>query len=648
MCGICGVRYLRRPSPADAEHLDAMNRVLRHRGPDDAGAVRTGSVGLAMRRLAIVDLVSGQQPMSGEDGGVSVVFNGEIYNYRALRDWLSGRGHRFRTASDTEVLVHLYEELGRDCLDRLDGMFAFAVWDARRGELFLARDRLGEKPLVYYQDDERLLFASEIKAILQHPGIDRSIDPAALDRYFTYLSIPAPATIYRRIRKLPPGHFLLCDAAGAVSVAPWWDAPTRERPHPPPPAALERELDRLLTRAVEERLEADVPLGAFLSGGLDSSLIVALMARLRPEPVKTFAVGFDGPGYFDELAHARAVARHCGTDHHEIVVRPAVADDLPRLVWHWDEPFAVSSAVPTYYLARAAREHVGVVLTGDGSDELFAGYSRYFWDRLADHARRYTPDAARASALALMDAAVATPRLPGRDRARKTAKFLRSTFLEPDPRYAFLLSNFDVPMKRALYSDAFMGALEEDALDRTDVLGAHYRHFEGGDRLNRRLYADLKTTLADEMLAKVDRMTMAVGLEARPPFLDHQLVEWVSTLPGSAKRRPGRPKHLLRRVARAYLPARIVERRKHGFEVPLDHWLRTDLRPLVHDFLDPGRLRRHGILDPEAVARIVRLQQAGRPGLAPRLWAILMLEMWWDAFAEAPAPRPDLTAEPAR
>lgn len=631
MCGICGV-FNFDGAPVDAASLDAMRDTLVHRGPDEAGAWIDAGVGLGTRRLSIIDLAHGQQPIWNEDRTIAVVFNGEIYNYPELRERLTGRGHRLRTQSDTEVIVHLYEDHGAACLAHLDGMFAFALWDARQQEMLLARDRLGEKPLVYFADDRRLVFASELKA-LAAAGVPREIDLEAAYHYFTLMSVPAPLTIFRQVRKLRPGHYLTCDRRGTLSVREYWDVANWT------PASGKREPERLaelgdrLERSVRQRLISDVPLGALLSGGIDSSLMVALMSRLSSAPVKTFSVGFDDEGGANELPYARQVARHFGTDHHEIVVRPDVADLLPKLVWFWDEPFAVSSAVPTYLVSTFAREHVKVVITGDGGDEVFAGYPRYKWDRWAD----------RAGGLGAMIGRRAEPVLGPlasrrRPSLRRMGRFLRSLTMAPDARYTYYVSKVDAREKRALFTPDLLAEFDRRGLRDSAVLDAAYRAFHGSDRLSRRLYGDLKTSLADEMLAKVDCMSMAASLEARPPLLDHHLVEFAATLPSSDKLRGGVSKFLLRRAAGGLLPAEILRRPKHGFEVPVGAWLRGGLKSFGEDVLFSARASSRGFWRPDAVRELWVRHQSGESGLGDRLWVLLNWELWCQVVSDTPTP----------
>ena len=629
MCGICGV-FNFDGAPVDAAALDAMRDTLIHRGPDEAGSWIDGGVGLAMRRLSIIDLAQGHQPIWNEDHTVGVVFNGEIYNYPELRERLAARGHRLRTQSDTEVIVHLYEDHREGCLAHLDGMFAFALWDARRQQMLIARDRLGEKPLVYFADDRRLVFASELKAVTV-AGVPREIDLEAAYHYFTMMSVPAPHTIFRHVRKLLPGHYLTCDRRGTLTIRQYWDVTNWT-----PPSGT-REPDRLaqledrLERSVRQRLISDVPLGALLSGGIDSSLMVALMSRLSNAPVKTFSVGFDDQDGANELPHARRVAKQFGTDHHEIVVRPDIPDLLQKLVWFWDEPFGVSSAVPTYLVSRVAREHVKVVITGDGGDEVFAGYPRYRWDRWADRA------GGPGAMIGRYAAPMLAPLASGRPSLRRAERFFLSLTMTPDARYAYYLSKIDARQKRALFTPDLLAEFDRCGLRDSAMLEAAYRGFSGHDRLSRRLYGDLKTSLADEMLTKVDRMSMAASLEARPPLLDHHLVEFAATLPSTDKLRGGVSKFLLRRAAAEMLPPDILHRPKHGFDVPVGAWLRGGMKSFGEEVLFSSRAASRGFWRPDAVRDLWDRHQAGHSGLADRLWVLLCWELWCQVVYDVPA-----------
>lgn len=622
MCGIAG-KYSLNSEPVKRALLAEMTRSLSHRGPDGEGLYVNGSVGLGHRRLSIIDLDGGAQPIANEDGSVWVIFNGEIYNFRELRTGLQSRGHRFATKTDTEVIVHLYEEVGDDCVHALAGMFAFALWDVRRQRLLLARDRLGKKPLFYAHRPGRFIaFGSELKAVLADPDVPRELDLEALDRYLSLLYVPAPATIFRDVRKLPAGHLLVAGSEG-VRVRQYWDVQVREAPRRQAQDVAE-ELLALLTEAVRARLVSDVPLGAFLSGGLDSSTVVALMAQASDRPVVTASVGFREAEY-DERPSARLVAERFGCDARESEITPDIQALLPKLAWHFDEPFADSSAVPMYYVSGMARQHVTVALSGDGGDELLAGYSRHFWDRWEARARRFGQPRGVVRALAKIWPSTA----PGKNALIHLA--LSADHACARKHSAELFRNGE---KRALYSDE-MAAMS----DRFDALAMHRLYFNqapASDPLNRSLYVDLKTYLADDILVKVDRMSMAHGLEVRAPFLDHRVVEFIAALPSELKLRHRTTKFVLREAMRSFLPPEVLFKPKHGFEAPIGRWLRRELRESVEDILFSTRARQRGLFDPRAVRRLWADHLEGISNAGHRLWILLMLELWLQMFMDQP------------
>ena len=641
MCGICGV-YSFGGRLIDPDTLRLMTASLVHRGPDGSGIVVFGAggmcrldpapadpflgatVGLGHRRLSVIDVEGGSQPMSNEDQTVWVVLNGEIYNFRELRSKCEEKGHRFSTRSDTEVILHLYEDHGADCLQYLEGMFAFALWDTRSGTLLLARDRLGQKPIYYYLGRDKLVFGSELKAVIVDPDVPREIDWQALHHYLTYLSIPGGRSVYRGIEKLPAGHYLQ-HRPGETLVRRYWDL----EPHVDETADRDRgeEIRQSLREAVEKRLVSDVPLGAFLSGGVDSSAVVAMMAQISDAPVKTFSVGFSGDSSYDELGFARQVADRFGTEHTECVVTPNVLDDLPVLARHWDEPFAVSSAIPLYYLARVAREHVTVALSGDGADELFAGYTRYLWDAWADRLTRLPAWSLKAvdGAIGLLPSSAAGTVT---NQIRRARRFSSSLLLERDERYLSYFTFFDEEEKSRLCTPQVRELT--DGCRSVDLLSDSYRP-EDTSGLNRRLLGDIRLTLESEMLAKVDRMSMAVGLEVRSPFMDHQLVELACRTPARLKLNGRETKHILKRALKDDLPASILYRRKHGFEVPIDEWIRGDLRDYVGDMLAGDTLREQGIFQPHYVGELLKQHLSGNRNLGHRIWILLMFQVWYQA-----------------
>jgi asparagine synthase (glutamine-hydrolysing) len=624
MCGIAGVfDWGGLPEPRRSELLAAMTRTLVHRGPDDEGYFLDPDVGLGFRRLSIIDLAGGHQPLSNEDGTVWVVFNGEIYNYRDLTRELEAKGHVFRTRSDTEAIVHAYEEWGTSCLDRFRGMFAFAVWDQKRRQLFLARDRLGKKPLYYARVGGTFLFGSEIKALLPFPGLECPLDLEAITDYLSLLYVPAPKTAFRTVRKLPPAHYLLVRPEG-MQLQRYWDLHFT-----PADAADGRVAEDLLQRlqeAVAIRLRSDVPLGAFLSGGLDSSTVVALMARALDSPVVTSSIGFPDDA-FNELEYARAVATHLNTEHHEQMVAPDALEVLERLVWHYDEPFGDSSAVPTYYVSQMARRHVTVALSGDGGDESFAGYRRYYFDVRENKVRNLVPAALRRPVFGLLGALY--PKADYLPQIFRGKAFISNVARTPWEAYFFSVSGFNGADKGRLLSPDAQGAV---ASYRTAALFEELYHAaDGPDSLSRIQYIDFKTYLPDDILAKVDRASMANSLEVRCPLLDHLLVEHVATLPAHLKLRGTRTKVILKEAVRRLLPPGIIHRKKMGFAIPIGSWLRRELRPLVEEYV-LGSTARHGLFDGGATTRLWREHQSGLRDRTPELWVILMFNLWYDRF----------------
>lgn len=639
MCGIAGAVWTDRGEPLARDVLGRMTGVLRHRGPDDDGEYvshlamhgytgRLAGAALGFRRLSIIDLAGGHQPLANEDETVWLVFNGEIYNFRTLHRRLTAAGHRFRTASDSETIVHLYEDEGLDFLKRLEGMFALALWDSTRRRLVLARDRLGKKPLVYRHEGERLLFASELKAILQVPGVPRDIDPAAVDEFLAYQYVPHPNTIFRGIRKLPPAHYAVFDGS-TLQVEAYWrpDFNLVDRRSYRDHQALLRER---LTAAVEKRLQSDVPLGAFLSGGVDSSIVAGLMSRLMKEPVRTFSIGFPVPEY-DETSYARQVAASIGSVHQEFRVEPSAVEVLPKLAWHYDEPFSDSSAIPTYYVSRLTREQVTVALTGDGGDELFAGYDRYKAVRLGSWI-----DACPAAWRRAL--AAAAGRLPdsGKQRSfsRRLKRLLSALAEPPQRRYMNWVCIFNEARRADLYTDQFVAQLPDS--DPFDFLGRAFARASGRDQVTAASVADLLTYLPCDLLVKVDIASMANSLECRQPFLDHLVVEQAMSMPVSYKLRGRRAKRILVDTFADVLPLAVRTRPKMGFGVPLASWFRNELAGFTRDvLLAPVALQR-GLFRPEAVRRLVDEHRSGRFDHSYRLWALLTFEMWWREWAGPP------------
>ncbi|MGH9907288.1 MAG: asparagine synthase (glutamine-hydrolyzing), partial [Pyrinomonadaceae bacterium] len=566
MCGIVGI-VGKGPEQVDESLLSRMCAAIRHRGPDEDGFYVKGPVGLGIRRLSIIDVKGGHQPIANQDRTAWIVFNGEIYNYLELRERLEKLGHRFHTNSDTEAIVHAYDQYGADCPKHLRGMFAFAIWDERTQELFLARDRVGKKPLLYAVTNGQIAFSSEFSALLLHPDVSRDIDTDALDYYLSFMCIPAPLTAYQAVRKLEPGHTLRCRKS-EIKIERYWRPDFSHKLAISEEEAGERALE-LLREAVRVRLMSEVPLGAFLSGGIDSSAVVALLSEESSEPVKTFSIGFEEQD-FSELHHARRVAEHVGADHHEFIVRPDALEVLPVLVKHYGEPYADSSAIPTYYVARETRKHVTVALNGDGGDESFAGYERYAAMRVAQKYHRL-PALLRKSVVEQAVGLVPTSALR-RSRPRDLKRFLQAASLSEVDRYLHWISVFDTEAKQELYSESF--TLETANVQARDLLKPWFTRANGAGIVDTSLLVDIMTYLPNDLLVKVDIATMAVSLEARSPFLDHHVIEFAASLPEKLKLRGLTTKYLLKRVLKKLLPAENLERRKMGFGVPIGHWFR--------------------------------------------------------------------------
>lgn len=624
MCGIAGFADLtprHGTLDSDRARLQAMCDVMRHRGPDDEGLYVEPGAALGMRRLSIIDLSTGHQPIHNEDRSVWVVFNGEIYNYRELRDALEASGHTFYTASDTETIVHGYEEWGEQVFSKLQGMFAIAIWDARERTLLIARDRTGIKPLYFGEGNGRLFFGSEAKCLLVNPEIDREIDLAALDHYLAYLYTPRDRAIFCGIRKLPPGHYLkLRD--GRLSTERYWQLPIVEAFRGTERDALD-ELERTLSAAVQSHMLSDVPLGAFLSGGIDSSVVVALMTRASTEPVRTFAIGFDESA-FNELPHARRVAEHLGTEHHEFVVQPDAAAILDRLIWHFDEPFADSSAIPTWYVSELARRHVTVVLSGDGGDELFGGYDRYLPHPRVESFDRLVPGVGRAMASAAWRA------LP---HGMKGKNFLRHVARDAQGRYLDSMTFFHADERGDLLLPEVRRAL--GTWDAEALFREPFDRLAGLPFPAQMMAFDFETYLPEDCLTKVDRMSMAHSIESRVPLLDHLVVEFAASLPIDMKINAGRRKHLLKKLAYRLVPRELLDRPKQGFGVPIGHWFRGSLRDVCGDVLRSAEARQRGYFNPVFVDRILDEHLAGKRDHSLRLWQLVVFELWHRQYAGA-------------
>jgi asparagine synthase (glutamine-hydrolysing) len=622
MCGICGIADFTRHQSMPEELVHRMNETLRHRGPDDEGIYTGPGVGLGHRRLSIIDLAGGHQPMTNEDRSVWVLLNGEIYNYTELRTELSARGHHFVTRSDTEAIVHLYEDTGEGCFARLRGMFAIAIWDAKERRLLLARDRVGKKPLFYSTDGNRILFGSELKALLAADNVPRTIDPQALCDYFSFGYIPAPKSIYRAVRKVRPGHYLVASAQGVREVE-YWDlsfGQVEERNEEEWCQMLRHQL----CEATRVRLMSDVPLGAFLSGGVDSSSVVAAMSHIMKRPVTTCSIGFEEQE-FNEADYARQISQKFHTEHHEQTIRPNAIDIVGKLAWHYDEPFADSSAVPTFYVSQVARQHVTVALGGDGGDESFAGYRRYIFDYWENQLRRRVSPRWRRHFFGPLSRWY--PPLAWAPRVFRAKATLQSLSCSPLEGYFNSVSGLRPNEKPRLFNGDFCRALED--YNSLEVLRDHYNRADTDDLLSRIQYVDIKTYLPDDILVKVDRASMAVSLEVRAPLLDHHFLEMVAKIPRSLKLRGRTGKYIFKKALEGVLPHEILHRKKQGFAVPVAHWFRHELREMAYDtiFSAPDE-----VLDSRFMRIMWEQHQKGTHDRSAVLWGILMYRKWQELF----------------
>lgn len=634
MCGICGVLCLDGASAVAESDLRRMVASQTHRGPDQAGFLNEPGIGFGFSRLAIIDLTSaGNQPMANEDGTVWLVFNGEIYNFHDIIPALERAGHRFRSRSDSEVIIHAYEEWGPACLERFNGMFAFALWDSQRQRVFIARDRLGVKPLYYWSDGHTFIFGSELKTVLAHPAVPRTLSYDALQAYLVYEYVPAPASIFTGIQKLPAGHYLQIELTGdalgkhtpAWTPQRYWNVQFGQTSPRRSIDEYAEELRDLLAGAVARRLISDVPLGTFLSGGIDSSIIVALMRQVSNAQPKTFSIGF-AEQTFNELPYAAIVARHFNTDHHVEILRPNAADLIHTIATYLDEPFADASALPTYLVARSARQHVTVALSGDGGDELFAGYDWYRAQRFADQTVDRLPSALRSQLCHY--AAHLPPDAQKKGWRNILRRMLTGANLPASlqhVRWQTFGSNPDLANLLVAPLSHQGGGADPAILDLFAASGSALG-------LDQQQYADIKRYLADDILFKVDRMSMAVSLEARGPFLDYTLVEFAARLPADLRLHGLQGKHLLKYAMRDILPTPILQRRKLGFNFPYKNWLRHELRELLQDSLAPSRLRVQGIFQPLTVQKLIREHLAGTHDHAHRLWSLLMFQLWADHY----------------
>ncbi len=619
MCGIAG--FISRTSENSETRealLDSMCRVITHRGPDEQGTVVVGKAAMGMRRLSIIDLTTGQQPIYNNDRSKLIVFNGEIYNFKELKTDLEAHGYKFRTNSDTETIIHAYEKYGADCVQRLRGMFAFAIWDEREQSLFIARDRVGKKPLFYTVTAEgEFVFGSEMKVLLEHGGVKREIDHGALDAYLTFGYVPEEMCIFKGVQKLEPGHFLIFKN-GEVRTERYWDFDySREQLSASEDEIAANLLDKLRD-AVGVRLMSEVPLGAFLSGGVDSSAVVGLMSQILDQPVKTFSIGFNEDS-FDELKYARFAAEHFKTDHHEFILTPDFVDIVDDLVWHFDEPFADPSSLPTYMISKLAREHVTVILSGDGGDELFAGYTRYVTES-NQGALASLPRAVRQNLIRPLSEI-----LPHGTRGKN---YLYNISLDDAGRYIDSISHFNGPRKRMLYSAGVKSKMNGSMELGEKLFQKITANMKSGDPVENLLYLDSKTYLPGDILTKVDRMSMASSIEARSPLLDHKLIEYVTRIPSKLKLKGNETKYIFKKAVEGFVPSEILYREKQGFGVPIGDWINMQLKERITSDLSDRRSLDRGYFDAGYVSLLLDEHRRGRRDHSYALWTLWMLELW--------------------
>jgi asparagine synthase (glutamine-hydrolysing) len=620
MCGICGRVNLDQQSQADSDILNRMVQTLKHRGPDDDGYYVKDGIGLGMRRLSIIDVSGGHQPISNEDQSIWIVFNGEIFNYQSLRKELQKKGHYLKTNSDTETIIHLYEEYGEDCVTHLNGMFAFAIWDEKQQKLFLARDHLGVKPLFYSYKDCKIWFGSEIKALLVDPSLEREIDLLALDQFLSLEYIPAPRTIYTNIKKLPAGHYMTFQP-GHVKIHQYWDV--RQKPVHQDITSLSGQLADLLSEVVSMQMVSDVPLGAFLSGGIDSSSVVAFMSQAMEVPVQTFSIGFNDDTY-NELPYAREVSQRFATKHHEEILNPNIADLCESLITHFDEPFGDFSIFPTYLVSKVARNYVKVVLSGDGGDELFGGYDTYR-AQLFDKYYRLLPSTIRQKTIPNILARV--PPSPAKKGLVNIAKRItEGAALDPALRHTRWMIFFNEVYRSSVYQPDFYQAL--DGWSVYSIFGDYFKQAKDFNPLAQMQYVDIKTYLVDDILVKVDRMSMAVSLETRVPLLDYRLVEFALNLPDEMKIHRGETKRILRKTIKGLVPDRILSKPKQGFSIPIKNWLRGPLKPLLLELLSSSTFQGRGFFNPTTVSKMIKDHLDNKADHSHRLWALMVFELW--------------------
>jgi len=626
MCGISGFYQYNSNDNVDEQIMHNMIKTIHHRGPDDEGLYFDQGLAMGMRWLSIIDLESGKQPIYNEDKSIVIVFNGEIYNYQELAKQLQQRGHKFVTNSDTEVIVHLYEEMGEDCVHELRGMFAFSIWDKRRRQIFIARDRLGIKPLYYTEVEKCLIFGSEIKSILKHPKIQIGLDLEALSHYTMLKYVPAPQTMFKGIKSLPPGHLMICNSNG-IKIRQYWDVSftengsTRKKEE-----AYAEELEVLIRESIKLRLRSDVPFGAFLSGGVDSSIIVAIMSRFLNEPVKTFSVGYDRNGSgTDELPYARLVAKKFNTDHHEIFITAKDFIDMAeKVTWHLDQPIADQATAATYMVSKLASQHVKMVLTGEGGDELFAGYARYSGERFSP-LFSYMPRSLKTLAWNIFN------HFPGLRRPKSALYAL----CQENESSRF--TNWFPPFNQDNKTELFSTELKQELINRTtaNVFAQHLKHTDATSPLNRMLYVDTKLWLPDYLLLRGDKLSMAASLEARVPLLDHKLVEFAANLPTDLKLQNLKRKYLLKKVGSKLIPDQIINRKKEGFPIPIEMWLKNEAHQFMNDYLSPATIKKRGLFNYNYIEGLIKEFKSGFADHSMLLWGLISLELWQRCYLDS-------------
>lgn len=628
MCGIAG--FLPRFEIAEKrELLKRMTDIITYRGPDEEGHFIRDNVAMGMRRLSIIDLKGGSQPIYNEDETIAIVYNGEVFNYKDLQNELKSLGHIFKSDCDTETIVHAYEEYGFDCINKLNGMFGFAIWDSKKEILFIARDRLGVKPMHYYHDDESFVFGSEIKSILEFPGVNRQIDPVALNLYLAFYYIPAPYTIFKGIKKLLPGHYMVISKDKEPVINKYWDIKRDDKIYNLSYEEHKSNIRNLLSDSVSRRMIADVPLGAFLSGGIDSSIVVGLMARSSSKPVETFNIAFKDYKVYDESDRARAVASFNKTNHHEFVLEyNDLMEVLPKIIWDLEEPFADSSAIPTYYVARETRKHVTVALSGDGGDELFGGYTKYtgeYWlglyNRLPVLLRKQVVER-------IIDILPAGRGNRFKELTRKAKKFLRSNGALAEERHHGLMLSFSDDMRASLLADNEQLVREVSQ----NIVNEYFLRYENADNLFRMSYTDLKLALPDDMLTKVDKMTMLNSLEARTPFLDYRLAEYAFNVPSKYKLVGTNGKYILKDTFKDLLPEGILNKPKSGFGVPVGEWFKKDLNSLLMETLSKNKIETQGLFSYNYISGLIEDHISERNDFTPQIWSLLVFELWYEMY----------------